>query len=180
MVPAVSQEEEDLLARRVALQEAASTAPARSLPLLRLLRLPCRLRLAPLPLLLRRLRWLSSRGSSSVQAVLDPQPRLVALLARHALGAAVQVGHGGRPGARPERLLVREGEDALLRCSAAALAGAALTPTTTALATVALATADATTLSPAACARGCASARAASAAPLSGLDEFRWPLTVTG
>jgi hypothetical protein len=110
MVPAVSQEEEDLLARRVALREAAST------PLLRLLRLPCRLRPAPLPLLLRRLRWLSSRGSSSVQAVLDPQPRLAALLARHALGATVQVGHGGRPGARPERLLAREGEDA---CSGA-------------------------------------------------------------
>jgi hypothetical protein len=168
MVPAVSQEEEDLLARRVALQEAASTAPARSLPLLRLLRLPCRLRPAPLPLLLRRLRWLSGRGSSSVPVVLDPQPRLAAHLARHALGAAVQVGHGGRPGARPERLLAQEGEDALLQCSAAALAGAAL------------AAADATTLSPATHARGRASARAASAAPPPGLDGFRWPLTVTG
>jgi hypothetical protein len=114
-----------------------------------------------------------------VQAILDPQPRLAALLARHALGAAVQVGHGGRPGARPERLLAREGEDALLRRSVAALAGA-LMPTAVALATVALAAADATTLSPAARARGHASARAASAAPPPGLDGFRWPLTVTG
>jgi hypothetical protein len=115
-----------------------------------------------------------------VQAVLDPQPRLAALLARHALGAAVQVGHEGRPGARPERLLAREGEDALLQRSAAALAGAALTPTAAALATVLLAAADATTLSPAAHARGHASACAASAAPPPGLDGFRWPLTVTG
>jgi hypothetical protein len=51
--------------------------------------------------LCRSLRLVCNTVPRRVQALLDPLPRLAALLARHALGATVQLRHGGRSRAPP-------------------------------------------------------------------------------